>query len=209
MALVVLGSSLRWENVDVWESEIAKLKVIPHYKIIDRLKTSFNSLQDDHDKDLFLHIACFFVGRDKDYAITILEGCGFYAGIGIQNLVNRYLLTVDQDNKLRLHNLFQEMGRKIVSQESFEPEGCSIVWHHRDPLRLFSLVNAYLLLIKQCTRYKYFTEQKTTYTTQSLGFIKRNCKDYASQLCQSIILPPSRKDSPIFFQDIINYHISH
>ncbi|KAL7237877.1 hypothetical protein ACSBR2_004056 [Camellia fascicularis] len=121
------------KNLNVWKSQLEKLKAIPDYQVIEKLKISYDSLQDDHDKNLFLHVACFFVGIDEDWVVIILDGCGFYTAVGIQNLIDRCLLTVDQSRKLVLHQLVQEMGREIVRQESpNEPGERSRLWNHKD-----------------------------------------------------------------------------
>ncbi|KAL7235623.1 hypothetical protein ACSBR1_019005 [Camellia fascicularis] len=73
LALQVLGSSLSEKSVDVWESALEKLETIPQSQIVNKLKISYDSLRDDHDKNLFLHIACFFVGMDKDFSVRILD----------------------------------------------------------------------------------------------------------------------------------------
>ncbi|KAK2988897.1 hypothetical protein RJ640_002031 [Escallonia rubra] len=133
LALQVLGSSLSGKTLEVWESALEKLKAIPESQILQKLKISYNSLQDDHDKNLFLDIACFFVGKDIDYIITILDGCGFFAKIGVDNLIGRYLVSVDQYNKLMMHQSLQDMGREIIRQESKkEPGKRSRVWHLKD-----------------------------------------------------------------------------
>ncbi|KAK2994451.1 hypothetical protein RJ640_015802 [Escallonia rubra] len=130
LALQVLGSSLSGKSIDVWESSLDKLEAIPEGEILKKLKISYDSLQDDHDKNLYLDIACFFVGKDKDWTITILDGCGFFTKIGIHNLIERCLLRVGQcDNKLWMHHLIQDMGREIVRQESTkEPGKRSRLW---------------------------------------------------------------------------------
>ncbi|KAK2980042.1 hypothetical protein RJ640_029389 [Escallonia rubra] len=130
LALQVLGSSLSVKSIDVWESAVQKLEAIPNGEILKKLQISYDSLKDDHDKNLFLDIACFFVGKDKDWTITVLDGCGSFTKDGIDNLINRCLLIVDRDNKLWMHHhLIQEMGREIVRQESTEePGGRSRLW---------------------------------------------------------------------------------
>ncbi|CAH1426318.1 unnamed protein product [Lactuca virosa] len=60
LALKVLGSSLRPKTIDEWEDTICKLAAIPHPEIQEVLQISYEALKDDKDKDLFLHIACFF-----------------------------------------------------------------------------------------------------------------------------------------------------
>ncbi|XP_059653600.1 disease resistance protein RPV1-like isoform X2 [Cornus florida] len=137
LALQVLGSSLSGRSVDVWESALKKLVAIPDSEIIRKLKVSFDSLQDDHDKNLFLDIACFFVGEDKDFVITLLDGCNYFTKFGIDNLIHRYLLTINEDNKLTMHQLLRDMGRHIISQESLkEPGKRSRLWHHEDALNV-------------------------------------------------------------------------
>ncbi|XP_052209583.1 disease resistance protein RPV1-like isoform X3 [Diospyros lotus] len=133
LAIKTLGSSLFGKSIDVWKSQLQKLKEIPDNEILEKLKLSYDSLQDDHDKDLFLDIACFFVGMDKDSTITILDGCNYYTLVGIENLIDRNLLTVDMHNKLVMHQLIQELGREIVRQESPKVLGeRRRLWNHKD-----------------------------------------------------------------------------
>ncbi|XP_059653193.1 disease resistance protein RPV1-like isoform X2 [Cornus florida] len=139
LALQVLGSSLSGRPVDVWESTLKKLEVIPNSQILKKLKISFDSLQDDDDRNVFLDIACFFVGKDKDFIITILDGCDFYPKVGIHNLIDRCLIAIDENNKLTMHQLLRDMGREIIRQESpKEPGKRSRLWHHKDA---FSVLN--------------------------------------------------------------------
>ncbi|KAM7469955.1 hypothetical protein LguiA_008138 [Lonicera macranthoides] len=132
LALKVVGSSFFGKSEDEWVNKLAKLEAIPHNQILNKLKISYDSLQDDHDKRLFLHIACFFVGTNNDYAIKILEKCDLHAKIGIRNLIDRCLLTNCEDNVLGMHRLIQDMGREIIHQESHEAGERSRVWHHVD-----------------------------------------------------------------------------
>ncbi|KAH0745789.1 hypothetical protein KY285_007446 [Solanum tuberosum] len=129
LALRVLGSSLAGKNLDIWQSTINKLKVVPNNRIIELLKISYESLEDD-DKSLFLHITCFFLGKDKDFAVKILDKFEIFTVVGIQNLIDRDLLSVPNDH-LVMHQLIQDMGREIVRQESVEEPGRrSRLWRH-------------------------------------------------------------------------------
>ncbi|XP_028091392.1 TMV resistance protein N-like [Camellia sinensis] len=137
LAIKILGSSLSGKSLNIWKSQLEKLKAFPDYEILGKLKISYDSLQDDHDKNLFLHVACFFVGMDEDWVVTILDGCDFYTMVGIQNLIDRCLLTIDESKKLVMHQLVQEMGREIVQQESpKEPGKRSRLWNHKDSLNV-------------------------------------------------------------------------
>ncbi|GMP63299.1 hypothetical protein CsSME_00025037 [Camellia sinensis var. sinensis] len=137
LAIKILGASLSGRSLNVWKSQLQKLKAIPNSEVIEKLKISYDSLQDDHDKNLFLHVGCFFVGMDEDQVVTILDGCDFYTMVGIQNLIDRCLLTIDEHKKLVMHQLVQEMGREIVRRESpKEPGERSRLWNCKDSLNV-------------------------------------------------------------------------
>ncbi|CAL5380103.1 unnamed protein product [Camellia sinensis] len=133
LALEVLGASLFGKSVDAWENALAKLGSFFDEKIQNVLQISYDSL-DDHDKNLFLDIACFFVEKEKDFAVKILDECDYHTTIGIQYLIRRCLETIDGVvNKLMMHQLLRDMGREIIRQESpKEPGKRSRVWRHKD-----------------------------------------------------------------------------
>ncbi|KAM7481959.1 hypothetical protein LguiB_006542 [Lonicera macranthoides] len=134
LALITIAATLSGRSLAVFESAVEKMKAIPNSEVLASLRMSFDCL-DEHDKHLFLNIACFFIGKDKDYVTTLLDGCDFYTKVGIENLMDRYLLTVDQDNKLMMHQLLQDMGRELVRQESPKKPGKrSRLWRHEDAL---------------------------------------------------------------------------
>ncbi|CAK9155262.1 unnamed protein product [Ilex paraguariensis] len=133
LALEVLGSYLNAKSIRVWRSASEKLKQVPPCQIQKKLRISFDALDDDKIKDIFLDIACFFIGMDKDYVINILDGCGFFSEIGISVLINRCLLKVNEHNELRMHDLIRDMGREIIREESSkQPEKRSRLWYHED-----------------------------------------------------------------------------
>ncbi|XP_070682736.1 disease resistance protein RUN1-like isoform X2 [Malus domestica] len=136
LALQVLGSSLSGESMGVWESALEKLNVIPNGEIMNKLRVSYDSLQDDHDRKLFLHIACFLIKRNKNYITKILDGCDFYTIVGIQNLIDRCLVTIDKYGKVNMHDMIRDMGREIVRLESEELEKRSRLWRHKDSFQV-------------------------------------------------------------------------
>ncbi|XP_070683115.1 disease resistance protein RUN1-like [Malus domestica] len=141
LALKVLGSSLSGESIGVWESALEKLKVIPDGEIMNKLRISYESLKDDHDRKLFLHIACFLIERNKNYIVRIFDGCDFYTIIGIQNLIDRCLVTLDEYGKVKMHDMIRAMGREIVRQESEELEKRSRLWRHKDSYQVLRKKN--------------------------------------------------------------------
>ena len=131
LALKFLGIFLFSKTIPEWESSLCKLRRKLPMEIESVLKISFDGL-DDKEKDIFLDIACFFKGKDKDFVSRILDGCNFYAEIGIRNLVDKCLLTVS-NNKLDMHDLLQHMGWEIVREQCLkEPGKRSRLWEGED-----------------------------------------------------------------------------
>ncbi|XP_034677378.1 disease resistance protein RUN1-like isoform X2 [Vitis riparia] len=119
LALKVLGSCLYKKDRDVWKSELDKLKQFPNIEVQNVLKTSFDRL-DDNEKNMFLDIAFFYKGEDKDFVTEVLDN--FFPVSEIGNLVDKSLITIS-DNKLYMHDLLQELGWEIVRQESIKDPG--------------------------------------------------------------------------------------
>ncbi|CAJ2655772.1 unnamed protein product [Trifolium pratense] len=139
LALEVIGSYLSNCEITEWQKVLEKLKCIPHDQVQKKLKVSFDGLKDFTEKQIFLDIACFFIGMDKKDVMEILNGCGFFADIGIKVLVERALLTIDNRNKLRMHDLLRDMGRQIIFEESpSDPEKRSRVWRCDEVLDILS-----------------------------------------------------------------------
>ncbi|XP_052292146.1 disease resistance protein RUN1-like isoform X7 [Citrus sinensis] len=131
LALKVLGCFLYEREKEVWESAINKLQRILHPSILEVLKISYDSL-DDKEKNIFLDVACFFQGEDVNLVMKFHNASGFYPEIGISVLVDKSLIAIDSYNKIRMHDLLQELGREIVRQESINPGNRSRLWHHED-----------------------------------------------------------------------------
>ncbi|KAJ8572682.1 hypothetical protein K7X08_009193 [Anisodus acutangulus] len=138
LALRVLGSALLGRRPEIWGSALEKLETIPDGHVVEKLQLSFDSLEDDHDRNIFLHIALFFLGMDRDDSVRILDGCGFHTIIGMQNLIDRNLLTISDLNKLDMHQLLRDMGRDIVRRESLDPGKRSRLWNNKDSFRVLN-----------------------------------------------------------------------
>ncbi|KAM5551830.1 hypothetical protein ABKV19_026607 [Rosa sericea] len=131
LSLVVLGFFLFGRSADEWASAIDRLKNTPHKHIIEVLRISFDGL-DEKDKEIFLHIACFYKGKDKDRVTQILDYCQLNPVIGLSVLADRSLITIT-NNELWMHDLLQELGWEIVREQSpKEPGKHSRLWSHED-----------------------------------------------------------------------------
>ncbi|XP_050282604.1 uncharacterized protein LOC126723302 isoform X6 [Quercus robur] len=133
LVLKVLGSYLYTRTKNEWESALNQLiRAIPHEKTTKKLRIAFDGLGAD-EKKLFLDIACFFQGEEKNRIADILES--YFSGINpIKNLIDKSLITLVVGEKLWMHNLLQQMGWEIVSEASDEAGERSRLWHCDDVL---------------------------------------------------------------------------
>ncbi|XP_076896993.1 disease resistance protein RUN1-like [Bidens hawaiensis] len=139
MALEHLGSSLPMSiSIEYLESQMRLRETDFDSRLQDVLLRRYRSLTHDTERELFLHIACFFNGIDMDYVGEILNP-DYEAKAGIETQIDKGLLSVSSNKKLTMHRLFQEMGKNIVRQESTKlPAKRSRVWLSRDSYRILS-----------------------------------------------------------------------
>lgn len=131
LALKVLGSFFYGRRKVDWENALHNLKRISDRDVYEVLKISYDELNWE-EKNIFLDIACFFKGEDKDYVTRIQDDPDFVRYV-LNVLVNKSLITISSYNKLEMHDLLEEMGREIVRCESVkEPGKRSRLWHHED-----------------------------------------------------------------------------
>ncbi|XP_058743528.1 disease resistance protein RPV1-like [Vicia villosa] len=158
LALKYLGSFLRCKSETEWSCALAKLKEFPNKEIYLILRWSYDEL-DDTEKNIFLDIAFCFKGHKRDMITNILNMCGFYAEIGIRNLLDKALIRVDFENCIQMHDLIQEMGKQVVREESPKNPGqrsrlcdpkevCDVLKNDRGT----EIVEAIFLDATECTR---------------------------------------------------------
>lgn len=149
--LIILGCYLKGRSVVEWNRALSRLKSVPWGKGSEVLKISFDGLEA-HERAVFLDIACFFNGQDKNYVIKLLDRCNFYPESGLQILFEKSLIYVELD-KIWMHNLLQEMGRDVVFQESPDDPGKrSRLWYHKDVLRVIRENLVRFLLYAFCSK---------------------------------------------------------
>ncbi|PRQ22455.1 putative winged helix-turn-helix DNA-binding domain-containing protein [Rosa chinensis] len=130
LVLVVIGPFLCGRSINEWKSAIDRLRNKPEISIVDVLQISFDGLRET-EKEIFLHVACFYVGKDRDRVSEILDYCQLYPHIGLSVLADKSLITIS-NNKLSMHALLQEMGWEIVRRESPKPGRRTRLWSHED-----------------------------------------------------------------------------
>ncbi|KAL3739700.1 hypothetical protein ACJRO7_021031 [Eucalyptus globulus] len=137
LAIEVLGSFLYGRREDEWKSTLKKLSTIPHKAINNVLKLSYDGLEDN-EKEIFLHIACFFKGRDSEYIKKVIDSCDFEIAIGLEILIERSLISIEH-GIVEMHDLIQLMGMDIVNQECRDdPWRRSRLWLYDDVLDVLS-----------------------------------------------------------------------
>ncbi|PPD75492.1 hypothetical protein GOBAR_DD27572 [Gossypium barbadense] len=183
LALEVLGSFLCDRDARQWTSAIERLERDSNKEILDRLQISFDGLEE-REKNIFLDIACFFNGEEKDFVMKVLDGCEFFPNIGIDVLIKRSLLTINKYNKLRMHDLLQEMGRKIVREKSIDEPGkrCRL-WVERDVYHVLTTKTATKMIEGITIDNK--REMSETFTLSADAFLKMKRLRLLKILCRT------------------------
>jgi len=111
LSLKVFGALLCGKNDPFyWEYQLDKLGRILPTDIKQRLQISIEPL-DAEEREIFLDIACFFTGENRDMAIKIWDGSHWK---GFQNLEERCLVEVDSENVIHMHDHLRDLGRDIA-----------------------------------------------------------------------------------------------
>ena len=86
LAIDVLGCFLYKKSNEEWEDELNKMKKkILKKKLLKYLKYRFWWIEHT-EYEIFLHIACFFNMKQKDYIVEILDCLGLHPKIGLKVL---------------------------------------------------------------------------------------------------------------------------
>ncbi|XP_031258535.1 TMV resistance protein N-like [Pistacia vera] len=138
LALEVLGSFLCGREVHKWEDALQRLKRECDEDILKVLQISFDELKES-EKKIFLDIACFFKGENRDYVTRILKSCDFSPIVGIDVLIEKSLIIISHNNTLWMHDLLQQMSQQIVKRECpGEPGKRSRLWMEADIRRVLT-----------------------------------------------------------------------
>ncbi|XP_056162379.1 disease resistance protein RUN1-like isoform X1 [Syzygium oleosum] len=128
LALEVIGSFLCGKREEVWRDTLKKLKKVPDKKVQEKLKISYEAL-DDEEQQIFLDIACFFNGSHKQNPTYMWDASSFLPGRGLEVLSLMSLIKIDKYGKLTIHDQLRDLGREIVRLENpKEPQERSRLW---------------------------------------------------------------------------------
>jgi hypothetical protein len=131
LAIKVLGSFLFGRDISEWRSALARLRESPNKDIMDVLRLSFDGLER-LEKEIFLHIACFFNHLKVEYVKNVLNCCGFHPDIGLRVLIDKSLISIYDNFFVKMHSLLEELGKKIVQENSTKDlRKWSRLWLHK------------------------------------------------------------------------------
>ncbi|PWA65204.1 toll/interleukin-1 receptor (TIR) domain-containing protein [Artemisia annua] len=184
LTIKVLGSMLG-QNERQWIDTLKRLKEIPLKATMEKLELSYNCLEDDY-KEIFLDVACFMKGWDKDAAITALKSCGFFAEAGLRVLEQKSLISISEQKstygRLDMHDHIEEMGKNIVRRlHPDNPNTHSRLWIREEIVDV--LANGSSKLQKTSMRYK------SSINARGLPVVCQDCKN---RLCYFINKGPNQ-----------------
>ncbi|XP_048629706.1 disease resistance protein RPP2A-like [Brassica napus] len=130
LSLEVLGSSVSKQRIKDMKKHLQSLRRNPPTQIQETFRRSFDGL-DGNQKNIFLDLACFFSGENKDHVVQLLDACGFLTNLGICDLIDESLITL-VDNAIEMPIPFQDFGRFIVLEEDEDPCERSRLWDSDD-----------------------------------------------------------------------------
>lgn len=114
LALKVFGALLCGHNdLGYWKQQLGKMSNTLPRGIQERLRISYDSL-DVEEKQIFLDIACFFIGEDRDKAIRVWDSSGWKGSLGFANLERKSFVQVDSQNRILMHDHLRDLGRDVA-----------------------------------------------------------------------------------------------
>ncbi|XP_057854727.2 disease resistance protein Roq1 isoform X2 [Cryptomeria japonica] len=135
LALQVMGGHVFGSDKACWQIQLDAVKARLHKDIKDTLKISYDALEEDQ-KQIFMDIACFFIGEDVSKAKSIWKASGWRAEHALRTLKAKCLVEVetcfDRDHIhlkchyepefiLRMHDNLRDLGREMADNEMSHP----------------------------------------------------------------------------------------
>ncbi|KAL8090847.1 hypothetical protein AgCh_040060 [Apium graveolens] len=125
LALKIFGSNMLNKPEEDWKWFIDRLNRAPIDDIEKKLLVSFDALKpiDPVLQEIFMDVACFYIGQEIEPVVKIMETCYTYVDRGIDILKKRCMITIDEYGILGMHDLLRDMAREIARNNSPEEPG--------------------------------------------------------------------------------------
>ncbi|CAN1333597.1 Disease resistance protein L6 [Linum perenne] len=136
LTLKVIGSMLYREELAVWQEKLEQLRGTIEHQVMGRLKISYDTLTNEAQQ-IFLDIACFFIGENKEMPSYMWSDCKFYPASNINILIQRSMIKLGDKDVFQMHDQLRDMGREIIRQENIEhPWMRSRIWSAEEGKKL-------------------------------------------------------------------------
>ncbi|KAG0565429.1 hypothetical protein KC19_8G190000 [Ceratodon purpureus] len=155
LSLETVGASLfdkkGPEDMEMWSEAVKALE--ENEDVFGKLRSTYERLPTDGDRAMFLDVACMLIGMEKEVALMIWKSCSGCTGgqcstlrtpgLSLRRLMDRSLVRVDEEGKLRMHDVLRDMGRDMVKRDSVKkerrrPEEWTHLWDARVAAKLLS-----------------------------------------------------------------------
>ncbi|XP_059077352.1 disease resistance protein Roq1 [Cryptomeria japonica] len=127
LSLQVLGRHVHGRSEDYWRSELIEVRKTLPRDVKQRLRISFDALNAE-EKQVFMDIACFFVGRRHSVIEEVWEGSGWNAQHALETLRDKCLIEEETNLYMRMHDHLRDLGREMALE--FNPP--HHLWRPRD-----------------------------------------------------------------------------
>ncbi|GLJ38069.1 hypothetical protein SUGI_0775000 [Cryptomeria japonica] len=118
LSLKIFGGQLHGESCKEYlESLLYEILRIVLDNITEKLKVSYDALEYEQ-KEMFLDVACFFLGEENSLAIEVWNGSRWNGLHGWEKLFNKCLVELDGKNRIKMHDHLRDLAKQIASQHS-------------------------------------------------------------------------------------------
>ncbi|CAN1333594.1 Disease resistance protein L6 [Linum perenne] len=137
LTLKVIGSLLFRQETAFWKDKLEQLReTLQLDQVMDRLKISYDTLAYDAQQ-IFLDIACFFIGTNKEMPSYMWSDCKLYRMSNINILIQRSMIKLGDKDVFQMHDQLRDMGREIIRRENKEhPWMRSRIWSAEEGKKL-------------------------------------------------------------------------
>ncbi|XP_056161080.1 disease resistance protein L6-like [Syzygium oleosum] len=128
LALMVIGSLLKGEEDErKWREMLKKVTKAPDMTVQQKLRISYDVLESN-EQQIFLDIACFFIGTDKRFAIYMWDDLELYPLSALAKMTQRMLIKCNDNNEFIMHDQLRDLGRVIARLVDKKPWKRSRLW---------------------------------------------------------------------------------
>ncbi|GLJ21903.1 hypothetical protein SUGI_0409510 [Cryptomeria japonica] len=113
LSLKIIGELLKGKPKEYWNSLLNKVSRSLPKDLKGILSVSFKEL-DEEEQEIFLDIACFFIGEQKSLAIAVWDASGWSGVYSWEILENKCLVEVDERNRITMHDHLRDLGKEIA-----------------------------------------------------------------------------------------------